>query len=261
MEEAMAKASVFSTASRSMLRVGSGGRGFVIEKDGKRFVITAAHCLTVPVTVRGDIARKGATLPPAHGASYSEERIYPSLLGPLGRKSSVPAECIFVDPVADLAVLGPVDGQELYDEAQAYDELVEARDPIPLGSLTFTYRRHEARNLPVGGKLVKVKGFVEPTPIAEGDAWLLALDGRWFKCRVTTRGRSLWISDAKENIRGGMSGSPIVLPVGHAVGVVCISSSMGGARSREGGPNPFLPAQLPGWLVAGLLKIPRRPRS
>jgi hypothetical protein len=39
------------------------------------------------------------------------------LLSPLGAEPHVWAECLFVDPVADLAVLGPVDGQELYDEA------------------------------------------------------------------------------------------------------------------------------------------------
>src|SRR4051794_12052161 len=94
--------------SRSILRVG-GGRGFVIDKDGARFVITAAHCLTVPVTVYGDTASKGATLPPAHGGSFSAERTYPRLLGPLAAKPLIPAECLFVDPVADLAVLGSVD--------------------------------------------------------------------------------------------------------------------------------------------------------
>ena len=239
------------------MRVG-GGRGFVIEKNGARFVITAAHCLTAPVTVRGDIASKGATLPPAHGASYSEERIYPRLLGSLGAKPSVPVECLFVDPVADLAVFGPVDGQELYDEAQAYEELVEARDPLPLGSLTFSYRRHPGSSLTVDGHKVKVKGFVDPTPIAESDAWLLSLEGHWFRCRVASRGRTLWISEAEEDIRGGMSGSPILSPARHAIGVVCTSASLGGKGSREGGPNPLLAAQLPGWLASGLLKFPRR---
>jgi hypothetical protein len=247
--------------SQSILRVG-GGRGFVIEKDGARFVITAAHCLTAPVTVRGDFASKGATLPPAYGASYSEERTYPHLLGPLGAKPRVPAECLFVDPVADVAVLGPVDVEELYDHAQAYEELVEAVDPLPLGSLTFGYRRHPGRSLTVDGRKVKMKGFVDLTPIAESDAWLLALDGHWFRCRVTSRGRALWIREAEEDIRSGMSGSPIISPARKAVGVLCTSSHLGGrlrSRSREGGPNPFLAAQLPGWLADGLLKIPRRP--
>ena len=132
------------------------------------------------------------------------------MLGPLGAKPSVPAECLFVDPVADLAVLGSVDGQELHDEAQAYDELVEALAPLPFGSLTFGYRRHKGGRVTVGSRCYKLKAFVDPTPIAESDAWLLALDGHWFRCRVASRGRSLWISDAKEDIRGGMSGSPFV---------------------------------------------------
>jgi hypothetical protein len=59
---------------------------------------------------------------------------------------------------------------------------------------------------------------------------------------TSLRGWSLWISDAAEGIRGGMSGSPIVAPNGRAIGVVCTS---------EDGPNPFLPANLPGWLVRG----------
>jgi hypothetical protein len=64
-----------STASRSILRVG-GGRGFLVEKSGERFVITAAHCLTAPITVYGDTASNGATLPPAHGGTSWDERTY-----------------------------------------------------------------------------------------------------------------------------------------------------------------------------------------
>jgi hypothetical protein len=236
----------------------NGGRGFVIEENDERLVITAAHCLTAPVTVRGKLANKGTTLPPAHGGSDPEERTYPRLLGPLGGKQSVLAECVFVDPVADLAVLGPVDRQELPDDAMAYENLVEALDPVPLGSLTFRYRRHPPSILTVNGRKVKDKGFVEPMPTAESVACLPALNGHWFRCRVTSRGRSLWISDADEDIRGGMSGSPIISPALQAIGVVCISASVGGKGSRGGGPNPLLAAQLPGWLADGLLKMPRR---
>jgi len=36
------------------------------------------------------------------------------------------AECLFVDPIADIAVLGCPDGQTEYpDEAEAYDELID----------------------------------------------------------------------------------------------------------------------------------------
>lgn len=70
----------------------------------------------------------------------------------------------------------------------------------------------------------------------------------------------LWVEDAAQDIRGGMSGSPIILPNGSAIGVVCIrrqpdtgpGSTHGGhdcAGTREGGPNPVLVGCLPAWLV------------
>lgn len=92
------------------------GRGFVIEHPVKippsshpehstvrflkhRLVVTAAHCLP--------------KLPPAHAAAFSSERTY-KLLGSLdGSKSGVWAECLFADPVADIAVLGRPDDQAL----------------------------------------------------------------------------------------------------------------------------------------------------
>jgi hypothetical protein len=87
-------------------------------------------------------------------------------------------------------------------------------------------------------------------PEAESDARLLSLDGQWFHCRVASSlGRSLYISDAAEPIRGGMPGSPIVAPDGTAIGVVCISGGIGDTENhQEGGPNPLLQANLPAWL-------------
>jgi Trypsin-like peptidase domain len=241
---------------RSVLRVGD-GRGFVIEpKDRwqKRLVVTAAHCLTAPIGVRAE-STDWPQLPPAHGMSYTEERLYPRLLGPLGRKPKVAAECLFVDPVADLAVLCSPDSQELSEEADAYDALVEAAVPLAIGTLSFTIPRH---SLPDG---TEFPGQAE----AESEAWLLALNGHWFRCRVKSiEGRSLHISDAAEDIRGGMSGSPIVAPDGRAIGIVCISGGLDGNREdahREGGPNPFLPANLPGWLAGDLLKMPELPAT
>jgi hypothetical protein len=42
------------------------------------------------------------------------------------------AECLFVDPIGDIAVLGPPDDQELPDESKAYDGLVKAESVTPL---------------------------------------------------------------------------------------------------------------------------------
>jgi hypothetical protein len=95
-------------ALSAVVRVSNGGRGFVVETSGRfgrrnRYVITAAHCLP--------------RVPPRHGLSHTEERTYKKLLAPLGKKPSVWCECLFLDPIADIAVLGGPDNQELSEQA------------------------------------------------------------------------------------------------------------------------------------------------
>lgn len=101
------------------MKVGD-GRGFVLKRREDfrlphfmkgRLIVTAAHCLP--------------KLPPAHRASYLHERTYANLLGPLNGKRNIWAECVFVDPIADIAVLGSPDNQELSEEAEAYDALID----------------------------------------------------------------------------------------------------------------------------------------
>src|SRR5690348_6494383 len=53
----------------TVVRVTEGGRGFVIAAQHRRYVVTAAPCLS--------------HLPPAHAASDIHERTFPNLLGPL----------------------------------------------------------------------------------------------------------------------------------------------------------------------------------
>ena len=48
------------------------------------------------------------------------------LLGPLDVKPMAWAECLFADPVADIAVLGVPDEQYLSSEAAAFEALVES---------------------------------------------------------------------------------------------------------------------------------------
>ena len=118
-----APAESFRNALGAVITVGS-GRGFVVEGRGQRYVVTAAHCLPE----RPD----GQRLPPPHGFSYTHERTYAKLLAPLGERPSVWCECLFVDPVADIAVLGSPDDQALSDEAEAYEALVEATTPLAI---------------------------------------------------------------------------------------------------------------------------------
>jgi hypothetical protein len=101
-----------TVALKAIARVAH-GRGFVVKRRQQRFVITAAHCLP--------------SLPPAHPMSYLKERTYEALLGPLGSEPTVCAECLFADPVADIAVLGSPDNQMLWEQAQAYEALSRAR--------------------------------------------------------------------------------------------------------------------------------------
>jgi hypothetical protein len=182
------------------------GRGFVVEGAGERLVITAAHCLPF--------------LPPAQSFFGPKERAYGPLLAPLGDEPRAWAVCRFVDPIADIAVLGSPDNPHADD----YKALMGTATALSIGDPV----RH-----PVN--------FWAP-------ARLLSLDGRWFSCTIRHFGGPLWITHAAERVSGGMSGSPIVAVAGTAIGVVCTIT-----LPREGGPNARLSDNLPGWLLRDTL--------
>ncbi len=148
------------------------------------------------------------------------DRVYQNLLGTLDtRNTTVWAECVFADPVADIAVLGPVDNQELFHEAAAYDAFVENAPVLRIGN---------ARS---------------------GIGWILALDGQWIPTTLEVFsnicGVSLWIGPTE----AGMSGSPILNHAGRAVGVVVVGTervSKSGERTNEWtGPQAILAHALP----------------
>jgi hypothetical protein len=186
-------------AKRAIVKVGA-GRGFAVQGVRDRLVITAGHCLP--------------EFPPCLNFSFTEERTYKALLGSLGEDPAVCTECLFADPIGDVAVLGPPDGQQQPDECEAYETLVDAAATLKIADAS-----------------------------QNGPAWLLSLDGRWCRCTVRHNGSMLWISNAADGIVGGMSGSPIVADDGSAIGIVCTSGS---------GPNPRLTHYLPGWLLQEL---------
>jgi hypothetical protein len=193
-------------ASNAVLRVGD-GCGFVVWGARNRLVITAAHCLP--------------HFPPCASASSLEERTYPGLLAEINEQPSVWTECLFVDPISDIAVLGSPDTQALSEQADAYGRLIEARSPVPIAN-----------------------------PKRNAQAWLLSLEGGWFPCTVQHNGGALWLFNAKEGIVAGMSGSPIISDDGAAIGIVCVSGGTAGTgRHTSGGPNPRLAHHLPGWVL------------
>lgn len=178
------------------------GRGFVVEAGRERLVITAAHCLPF--------------LPPALPSLGLEARTFRLLLAARGEAPRVWAMCRFVDPIADIAVLGSSDSPHADD----YQALMAA---VPA--------------LPIGGAVRHPVNFWAP-------ARVLSLEGRWFSCMIRHFGGPLWITHAAERVHGGMSGSPIVSEFGTAIGVVCTTTS-----PREGGPNARHSDNLPGWLL------------
>ena len=127
-------------AQRHVITVGE-GRGFVVEHRGGRLVVTASHCLP--------------WLPSGFGIAYSEEHVYRNMLGPLGSAPTVACECLFINPIADVAVVSVPDTQTYSDEADGYRALLEYATPF---RITDTPE--------------KARGF------------LLSLKGEWFGCQV-----------------------------------------------------------------------------
>jgi hypothetical protein len=223
---------MMNVQTSAVITVGD-GRGFVVEARPRTFpftgrkplVVTAAHCLP--------------RQPPAHAASYLYERTYGNLLGALGEKPHVWAECLFADPVADIAVLGEPDNQELDEQADAYQELTEAAGALPIGAAP----EKTISSLPdPRGDQDEFRDAVsklgEPVTIP---AWVLSLDQEWLAVAVRYWcGPLILVSDSTVVV-GGMSGSPIVDSAGFAIG----------ALSTGNGPNPRLTYDLPGWLLAG----------
>lgn len=211
-----------------VIKVGH-GRGFIIEHRVKvprpkrppkgisllpfvdrRLVVTAAHCLP--------------KFPPATAASHWHERTYEGLLGSLdGSKNDVWAECLFADPIADVAVLGCPDSQALEDEPGAYDALVEDAPILRIG---------------------------KP---GSGNGWVLSLDGGWVRTTIEVFSGSGGASLSIDPTEAGMSGSPILSDAGLAVGIVALgkeTASDDGKRTCERAEGqPILVRNLPGWLL------------
>jgi hypothetical protein len=201
-------------ASGSVVKVGE-GRGFVVEYrqewppfEGKRqftrerVVITAAHCLPqIPQDVFDD-----------------EGKLYKNLLGLLDdRKRGVWAECLFVDPVSDIAILGTPHLQDLSEKHEAFLELMNKANPVRISRLRMF----------------------------DGRALVLSLKGEWLPIQVHygPGNRRFWIEDSSP-LQPGMTGSPIMTKGDTAIGLLSTAADHGVAAV-----HPLLAHRLPGWLA------------
>ena len=206
----------------TVLRVGD-GRGFVVMSrhylgGEEPIIITAAHCLP--------------HLPPPHPGRYIEEETYERLLAPLGSEAAVWATCLFVDPVADIAALGPPDSQELYEQWDAYHRLLDETEP-------WTVADAPAQGFELANSIRPDLQIKYPTP-GEGPARVLSVTGDWLEGCVERRGCRLAFKPESHFV-GGMSGSPIVSN-GQAIGVVSVDLL-----------SPVLMDTLAPWLVRSIL--------
>jgi hypothetical protein len=205
----------------SVVRVGD-GRGFVVQAKHEKLVITAGHCLPF--------------IPPSTNLHDLEEKTYMKLLGPIGEEPTIWAECLFVDVISDIAVLGPPDEQDLNEEYDAYQDFVE---PLATFSAADVAPTRPALKMPEGEL-----------------GWVLSLGGEWQQCRMNCvetpwwGAGPLWLNGAK--IEGGMSGSPILSAGGDAVGVVASGGEVDGIQTGPQGPQPRLMSDLPSWLIRAL---------
>jgi hypothetical protein len=199
----MTSDAMLASVKSAIIAVGK-GRGFLVKTRQGTLVVTAAHCLP--------------RLPRAHPASHTRERTYRKLLRPLGaNKPKVWAECLFVDPIADVAVLGEPDDQVYLDEFRKYEALVQDRATLPVGPAT-----------------------------GPSGVWLWGLDGQWHQA---TAERQRWANRLlllavtnPEAVAPGTSGSPIVAADGRAIGLISAGPDM----------NPVLSQNLSPWLLATL---------
>jgi hypothetical protein len=180
-------------------------------------------------------------VPPPHLGRFLEEYTFAKVVGPLGEKPHASAECVFVDTIADLAVLGSPDNQALSDQAGEYVALTAALPAISLAIPPAAVDRKARRE----SKMTRAE-FLKRF---ESRAWVLSLDGQWFECAATySEGGMLTIrTKGSKRVVNGMSGSPVVTLDGVALALV--STSGVSELVDDTTQCPCLIDALPGWLL------------
>ncbi len=179
------------------------GRGFWVGSPDFAMIITAAHCLP--------------HYPPRLGSiSYVSDRTYVDLISSLDGKRKCSAECLFLDPISDLAVFGCPEDElwEGYMEFANESDFLEIA-PLASGETSVRVMYDDSKSIR------RVIGVAPPS-------------------RANFYPRNFWIhrDEGGENrIKSGMSGSPILTDDGKAVGVLCNDDF-----------GPLLSQCLPQWI-------------
>jgi len=148
--------------------------------------------------------------------SYLEEKTYKNLLGTLNEPGKVWAECVFADPIADVAILSMPDDQALSEQSDAYEQLSDAVNPL---------RLREA----IEGETV----------------WVLDLDGQ-FRSGIVKEVNDTFVQVLGCVMKPGMSGSPLLGNDGAAISV-CVLGFENKMGAHEMTAQRNLPEALPRW--------------
>jgi hypothetical protein len=147
-----------------------------------------------------------------------------------------------VEPVSDVALLGPVDDQVLFDEFRSFEEWKDRTAPAPVrGWVPITereLRRVRAKGLADLKAGRNLKAFKRSISV-----YVLTLASHWISGTVSHHALDLpfgsaWLSVA-EPLEGGMSGGPVVDRQGRLIGVV--------SNGVDDGTMPVLCQALPKW--------------
>lgn len=180
-----------------------GGQGVLV---GDGLILTAAHCLEYD-----DHTGAGITLgdrPIVEIEAYDGTKL-----------KTTPW---VIESVSDVALLGPLDNQECWEEVEALERFCLKTKGIPILRSVFSGQR-----LPVlirSHKQIWIEGETQQTRPRAHQAWV----------------------EAREQIEAGTSGGPIITHDGKLVGIVSHFSETGG---KCYGLTPIPHLTLPAWAV------------
>jgi len=180
-----------------------GGRGVLVQGN---LIITAAHC--IEFSVKGEMAL----------GEYFTETIKTS-------HGDLIVSPIALEPLSDIAVLGPIDGQEMPEEAEKFELFCEAVNRVIISSREFD--------------------LFEQIPVFIFNHHNTWVKGTVMKCKNNA---STLVLESDEAIEGGTSGSPIVDESGELVGIASHATI---AKPGEGsnGSIPYVKQALPVWVI------------
>jgi V8-like Glu-specific endopeptidase len=192
----------------------SGGRGVLV---CDHLIVTATHCIELELD--GWLSAMMA---------LDEHYIVEEIKTSEGRV--LKTRPIAMEPVADIAVVGALDGQSAGKEAREFDDFCSSRKPVLISQSDFALTKSH--------DLVYTQVHV----YTHREEWVT---GKVFQFRPGAE--LVCFEETSKPIEGGTSGSPIVNDVGELVGIVSNAGGSSSEETRAGRfPRPHL--TLPVWV-------------